>query len=67
MIRTQPIAVLKLFLLNLIKTYFAFRIFSYFPDECDDETCQDLSEINENTHTQIDTGGLFSDGKVEKI
>jgi len=28
-------------------------------DECDDETCQDLSEINENTHTQIDTAPSF--------
>ena len=27
----------------------------YFSDECDDETCRDLSETNENTHRQIDT------------
>ena len=35
--------------------YLCISNFSYFADECDDETCQDLSETIENTHTQIDT------------
>ena len=43
------------FQLNVI--FFLYCILNplYFSDECDDETCRDLSEINENTHRQIDT------------